>query len=91
MGMSCWTRSQPTPRASKASSYAGEFVAIALMIQQWGTVWAVVWTSVLFGLWHVMPALEMHDSHSVVALILFKRFVIMATKSDFDRVFVPLE
>ena len=30
--------SQPTPRASKASSYAGEFVAIALMIQQFNEI-----------------------------------------------------
>jgi DNA primase len=29
---------QPTPRASKASSYAGEFVAIALMIQQFNEI-----------------------------------------------------
>ena len=27
------------------------------------TVWAVAVTSVLFGLWHVSPALEMHDAH----------------------------
>jgi hypothetical protein len=42
-------------------------------------------------IWYICEKLEMHDSHSVVALILFKRFVIMATKSDIDRVFVPLE
>jgi len=43
--------------------FAFRGVLLALMIQQWGVVWAVVWTSVLFGLWHVMPALEMHDAH----------------------------
>lgn len=43
--------------------FAFRGVLLALMVQQWGTVWAVVWTSVLFGLWHVMPALEMHDAH----------------------------
>ena len=30
--------SQPTPRANKASNYAGEFVAIALMIQQFNDI-----------------------------------------------------
>lgn len=44
--------------------FAFRGVLLAIGIELWGTVWAVVWTSVLFGLWHILPALEMHDAHT---------------------------
>lgn len=40
---------------------------------------------------YICKKLEMHDSHSVVALVLFKRLAKLATKSDFDRIFIPME
>jgi membrane protease YdiL (CAAX protease family) len=43
--------------------FAFRGVLLALGTILWSTPWAVVWTSVLFGLWHISPALEMHDSH----------------------------
>jgi membrane protease YdiL (CAAX protease family) len=43
--------------------FAFRGILLALGIQTWGTLWAVVWTSLLFGLWHILPALEMHDAH----------------------------
>ena len=43
--------------------FAFRGVLLALGTLAWGTPWAVAWTSVLFGLWHISPALEMHDSH----------------------------
>lgn len=43
--------------------YAFRGLLLALMTTQWGVVWAVVLTSVLFGLWHIGPALEMHSAH----------------------------
>ena len=43
--------------------FAFRGVMLALMTTLTSTTWAVVMTSVLFGLWHVGPSLEMHDSH----------------------------
>ena len=43
--------------------FAFRGVLLALGTIVWGTTGAVIWTSVLFGLWHISPALEMHDSH----------------------------
>ena len=31
------------------------------------TAWAVAGSALLFGLWHILPALEMHDSHSLTS------------------------
>lgn len=44
--------------------FAFRGVLLALGDVLWPLPWAVVWTSVLFGLWHISPALEMHDSHT---------------------------
>lgn len=43
--------------------YAFRGLLLALMTTQWGVVWAVAITSILFGLWHIGPALEMHNAH----------------------------
>lgn len=37
-------------------------VLLAAMIGVWGTVWGVAVSSVLFGFWHVLPALEFHEA-----------------------------
>ena len=47
--------------------FAFRGVLLALGTILWSTPWAVVWTSVLFGLWHISPALEMHDSHQATS------------------------
>jgi len=44
--------------------FAFRGVMLALVTTLTSTTWAVVVTSVLFGLWHISPALEMHDSHN---------------------------
>lgn len=44
--------------------FAFRGVLLALGIQLWGTTTAVVVTSILFGLWHISPSLEMHESHT---------------------------
>jgi membrane protease YdiL (CAAX protease family) len=44
--------------------FAFRGVLLALGTVLWSVPWAVVWTSVLFGLWHISPATEMHDSHA---------------------------
>jgi membrane protease YdiL (CAAX protease family) len=44
--------------------FAFRGVMLALVTTITSTLWAVVVTSVLFGLWHISPALEMHDSHN---------------------------
>ena len=43
--------------------YAFRGLLLALMTTEWGVVWAVALTSLLFGLWHIGPALEMHSAH----------------------------
>jgi uncharacterized protein len=43
--------------------YAFRGLLLALMTTQWGVVWAVALTSLLFGLWHIGPAMEMHNAH----------------------------
>ena len=42
-------------------------VLLGLLISAYGTVWGVAGSALLFGLWHVLPALEMHDSHSLTS------------------------
>ncbi|HEY9378367.1 MAG TPA: CPBP family intramembrane glutamic endopeptidase, partial [Jiangellaceae bacterium] len=41
-------------------------VLFAVVTVRHGTGWAVAVTSVLFGLWHVLPALPMYDAHEAV-------------------------
>lgn len=41
-------------------------VLFAMVSVRHGTWWAVGVTSVLFGLWHILPALPMHQSHDAV-------------------------
>jgi membrane protease YdiL (CAAX protease family) len=38
---------------------------------QWShaTAWGVAGSAFLFGLWHILPALEMHDSHSMASAL----------------------
>ena len=43
-------------------AFRGVMLALVTNVTH-STVWAVAVTSVLFGLWHVSPALEMHDAH----------------------------
>ena len=47
--------------------FAFRGVMLALVTVLYGSVWAVVITSILFGLWHVAPALEMHDAHQATS------------------------
>ncbi len=42
-------------------------VLLGLLVSDYGTVWGVVGSSFLFGLWHILPSLEMHDSHSLTS------------------------
>jgi uncharacterized protein len=44
--------------------FAFRGVMLALVASVTSMPWAVAVTSVLFGLWHISPALEMHDSHN---------------------------
>ncbi len=39
-------------------------VLLAAVSAAWGTVWGVAVSSVLFGFWHLLPALEFHESSS---------------------------
>jgi uncharacterized protein len=41
-------------------------VVFGLFLQQWGTTWAVIGSSLLFGLWHVLPSLSMHEAHDML-------------------------
>jgi len=41
-------------------------VLYALIVRRENTVAAIIGTSVLFGLWHILPALPMHDSHDAI-------------------------
>jgi membrane protease YdiL (CAAX protease family) len=43
--------------------FAFRGVMLALVTLEASTAWAVAVTSVLFGLWHVGAALDMHDAH----------------------------
>ncbi len=42
-------------------------VLLGLLTASYGTAWGVAGSAFLFGLWHVLPALEMHDSHSLTS------------------------
>jgi membrane protease YdiL (CAAX protease family) len=47
--------------------FAFRGVLLALMTQLYSTLTAVIVTSVLFGLWHIGPSLEMHESHKATS------------------------
>ena len=42
-------------------------VLLGLLTSMYGTVAGVLGSAFLFGLWHILPALEMHDSHSLTS------------------------
>ena len=42
-------------------------VLLGMVTSMFGTVAGVLGSSFLFGLWHILPALEMHDSHSLTS------------------------
>jgi membrane protease YdiL (CAAX protease family) len=42
-------------------------VLLGLLTSLYGTVWGVAGSALLFGLWHILPALEMHDAHSLTS------------------------
>lgn len=44
--------------------FAFRGVLLALVLAETNAAWAVVVTSLLFGLWHVSSALELHESHT---------------------------
>lgn len=44
--------------------FAFRGVLFALIDVNFGTVQAIIATSILFGLWHIGPSLEMHDAHA---------------------------
>jgi membrane protease YdiL (CAAX protease family) len=47
--------------------FAFRGVLLALTIDMYGTVGGVALTSFLFGLWHISPSLEMHESHTATS------------------------
>lgn len=47
--------------------FAFRGVLLALTIDLFGTVGGVALTSFLFGLWHISPSLEMHESHTATS------------------------
>ena len=42
-------------------------VLLGLLTTTYGTVAGVLGSAFFFGLWHILPALEMHDSHSLTS------------------------
>ena len=44
-------------------------VLLAVVTLSWGVVAGVVVSSIVFGLWHVLPSLDFHDSHDATARI----------------------
>lgn len=42
-------------------------VLLAVLTSRVGLGWAIVWSSVLFGLWHVLPAIDMLESNAAAA------------------------
>ncbi|MEI2715750.1 MAG: CPBP family intramembrane glutamic endopeptidase [Candidatus Nanopelagicales bacterium] len=36
----------------------------AMLARRYGIVWATVWSSLLFGLWHILPSLDLHERNS---------------------------
>lgn len=42
-------------------------VLLGLLTVEYGVVVGVLGSSFLFGLWHILPSLEMHDSHSLTS------------------------
>jgi membrane protease YdiL (CAAX protease family) len=42
-------------------------VLMGLMTVQYGWIWGLVGTSLVFGFWHVLPALEMHGAHALAS------------------------
>jgi membrane protease YdiL (CAAX protease family) len=45
-------------------------VLFAMVASRYGTAWAVTVSSVVFGLWHILPSLVMHESNAGVGELL---------------------
>lgn len=42
-------------------------VLLGLLSREFGTVAGVLGSALVFGLWHILPALEMHDAHTLTS------------------------
>ena len=42
-------------------------VLLGLLVRSYGTTFGVVASAFLFGLWHILPALEMHKAHNLTS------------------------
>lgn len=41
----------------------------AMLARRYGVVWATVWSAVLFGLWHILPSLDLHLRNQGLAAV----------------------
>lgn len=41
----------------------------AMLARRYGVVWATVWSSILFGLWHILPSLDLHLRNERLAAV----------------------
>lgn len=44
-------------------------VLFAMLAQRYGWVWAVVWSSLIFGLWHILPSIGTHESSAALGSV----------------------
>lgn len=44
-------------------------VLFAMLAQRYGWVWAVVWSSIIFGLWHILPSIGTHESSAALGSV----------------------
>lgn len=44
-------------------------VLFAMLAQRYGWVWAVVWSSLIFGLWHILPSIGTHEQSAALGSV----------------------
>lgn len=44
-------------------------VLFSMLCRRYGVVWAVVWSALLFGLWHILPSIGTHEQNAALGSV----------------------
>jgi membrane protease YdiL (CAAX protease family) len=44
-------------------------VLFSMLARRYGVVWAIVWSALIFGLWHVLPSIGTHEQNAALGKV----------------------
>jgi membrane protease YdiL (CAAX protease family) len=47
-------------------------VLFSMLVRRYGLVWGIVWSAVIFGLWHVLPSWGTHEQSAALGSVVGK-------------------